>query len=217
MTTPETSWSETLIAAGMEPELAKAFDLIELRTPDSRAVSDLIVALLNVRDDVEGLKSDLSSVLERMTKLEEAESALVQILGEQIVELRKMGRQYETHSSETKRSLEDLTTKVDALNAVVRNDRKVIEQLDAKTELIIVTQRQHGKDIAKLQKDVAVLQSDVAELKGDVAELKGDVAELKGDVAELKGDVAELKGDVAELKGGMAEVLAWVRTQRDAE
>ena len=217
MATPDTSWSEILTSAGMEPGLAKAFDLIELRTPDARAVTELTVALLNMRSDVEGLKSELESVHERMTKLEEAESALVQVLGEQIIELRKMERRHETHASETKRSLEDLTTKVDALNAVVRNDRKVLEQLDAKTELIIVTQRQHSKDIANLKTDVAELKTDVAELKGDVANLKTDVAELKGDVAELKGDVAELKGDVAELKGGMTEVLAWIRTQRDAE
>ena len=173
MTTPDTSWSEILISAGMEPELAKAFDLIQLSTTDARAVTELTVALLNVRSDVEGLKSELESVLDQMTKLEEAESALVHVLGEQIVELRKLGRQHETHAGETKRSLDELTTKVDALNAVVRNDRKVLEQLDAKTELIIVTQRQHSKDIANLKTDV----------KGDVANLKTDVAELKTDVA----------------------------------
>ena len=164
MATPEASWSEILIAAGMEPDLAKAFDLIELRTPDARRVGDLTFALLSVRDDVEWLKRELQSAVERLSKLEEAESALVHILGEQIVELRKLGRQFESHSSDTKRSLEDLTTKVDALNAVVRNDRKVLEQLDAKAEMIIVNQRQHGKDIAKLQKDAAELKGGMAEV-----------------------------------------------------
>lgn len=206
MTTLEMSWSEILQAAGMEPGLAKAFDLIELRTPDARKVTDLTIALLSVREDVDSLKADLHATLERLSKLEEAESALVQILGEQIVELRKMGRQYETHSRETKKVLDELTTKVDALNAVTRNDRQAIERMDSKLEMVVVTQRQHGKDIARLQTDVSKLQT-------DVAEIKSDVAELKGDVAELKGDVAELKGDVVELKGGMVEVLAWVRAQ----
>ena len=64
------TWSEILRAAGMEPELAAAFDLIELRTPNARTVTDLIAALTTVHGDVEGMQGEISSVHERLTALE---------------------------------------------------------------------------------------------------------------------------------------------------
>ena len=123
------SWSETLIAAGMEPELAKAFDLIELRTPDARTVSDLTVALLRVHDDVESLKSELESALERMANLESSQSALAQLLGELILELRTLRRHIDDR-------FDALTNNVEALNGVVAGNGKAIQRLDASLEVL---------------------------------------------------------------------------------
>ncbi len=97
MTTPDTSWSEILINAGMEPELAKAFDLIELRTPDSRAVIDLaMVELPRVHDDLKSMKSTLESVSERMANLEAGHNDLIQLANEALLEMRALRRRFES-------------------------------------------------------------------------------------------------------------------------
>ena len=95
------TWSEILQAAGMEPELAAAFDLIELRTPSARTVTDLIAALTTVHGDVEGMQGEISSVHERLTALEETDSSLAHLLGEILVELRVLQRRTGEHFPRT--------------------------------------------------------------------------------------------------------------------
>ena len=95
------TWSEILRVAGMEPELAAAFDLIELRTPNACAVTDLIAALTTVHSDVDGLQAEISSVHERLTALEETDSSLAHLLGEILVELRVLQRRTGEHFPRT--------------------------------------------------------------------------------------------------------------------
>ncbi len=196
MTTPETSWSEILINAGMEPELAKAFDLIELRTPDARAVKDLTIALLSVRSDVEGLKSELESAVERLTKLEEAESALVHLLGEQIVELRKLQSQINSR-------FDGLNVKLDALNGVVGGNRKAIDRLDASLEVL------HAK--------VRGVDSKLQEVDEQVRGVDSKLQEVDERVQRVADTQREQGESIDELRGEVTEILAWVRTQRDSE
>ena len=202
MTTSDISWSETLIAAGMEPELAKAFDLIELRTPDARAVTELTVALLNVRSDVEWLKSELGSALAQLTKLEEAESALVHLLGEQIVELRKMQYHFDSR-------FDDLASRVDALNGVVGGNRKAIDRLDASLEVLHAKVRAVDVKLQEVDGRVTKVQADVTKVQADVTKVQAGVTKVQAGVTEVQADVTELRSD-------MTEVLAWVRTQRDS-
>ena len=181
------TWSEILRAAGMEPELAAAFDLIELRTPSARTVTDLIAALTTVHGDVEGMQGEISSVHERLTALEETDSSLAHLLGEILVELRVLQRRTGEHFPRTEQRLDALTERVDALTTLVdaltviaRGNRESIDRL----ERIVV---QHGAAIAQLRRELE----------------------------ELRGEVAELRGEVAELREPVGEILAWVRTQRD--
>ena len=178
----------------MEPELAAAFDLIELRTPNARTVTDLIAALTTVHGDVEGLQGEISSVHERLTALEETDSSLAHLLGEILVELRVLQRRTGEHFPRTEHRLDTLTERVDALTTLVdaltviaRGNRESIDRM----ERIVA---QHGRALVAL---------------------RGEVAELRGEVAGLRGEVAELRGEVAGLREPVGEILAWVRTQRD--
>ena len=124
------TWSEILRAAGMEPELAAAFDLIELRTPNARTVTDLIAALTTVHGDVEGLQGEISSVHERLTALEETDRSLAHLLGEILVELRVLQRRTGEHFPRTERRLDSLTELVDALANIARGNRQTIDRLE---------------------------------------------------------------------------------------
>ena len=185
MATPEASWSKTLIAAGMEPQLAKAFDLIQLRTPDAHTVSDLTVALLRVHDDVESLKSQLESVLERMSSLESSQSALAQLLGELILELRTLRRHIDDR-------FDALTDNVEALNGVVAGNRKAIERLDASLE---------------------VLHAKVREVDRKAQGIQG----IDERVQSVEERVQRVEKTQIQQGEAITEILAWVRTQRDAE
>ena len=181
------TWSEILRAAGMEPELAAAFDLIELRTPNARTDTDLIAALTTVHGDIEGLQGEISSVHERLTALEETDSSLAHLLGEILVELRVLQRRTGEHFPRTERRLDTLSERVDAVTNIARGNRQAIDRLELTA----------------------------AQLRGEVAELRGEVAELRREVAELRREVAGLRGEVEELREPVGEILAWVRTQRD--
>ena len=124
------TWSEILRAAGMEPELAAAFDLIELRTPNARTITDLIAALTTVHGDVDGLQGEISSVHERLTALEETDSSLAHLLGEILVELRVLQRRTAEHFPRTEQRLDSLTELVDALANIARGNRQTIDRLE---------------------------------------------------------------------------------------
>ncbi len=130
MTSPEMRWSEILRAAGMEPELAAAFDLIERRTPNARTVTDLIAALTTVHSDVEGLQGEINSVHERLTALEETDSSLAHLLGEILVELRVLQRRTGEHFPRTERRFDTLSESVDALTNIARGNRQAIDRLE---------------------------------------------------------------------------------------
>ena len=164
----------------MEPELAAAFDLIELRTPNARTVTDLIAALTTVHGDVEGMQGEISSVHERLTALEETDSSLAHLLGEILVELRVLQRRTGEHFPRTERRLDALTERVDALTTLV--------------DALTVIARGNRESIDRLERIVAQHGRALVALRGEVAELRGEVAELRGEVAELRGEVAELRG-----------------------
>ena len=202
MTTPEMSWSETLIAAGMEPELAKAFDLIELRTPDSRAVSDITVALLRVHEDVESLKSELESVLERMANLESSQSALAQLLGELILELRTLRRHIDDR-------FDALTNNVEALNGVVAGNGKAIQRLDASLEVLHAKVREVDRKAEGIDERVRSVEERVQGIDERVQRVEERVQGIDERVQRVE-ETQNQQGEA------LAEILAWVRTQRDA-
>ena len=206
----------------MEPELAKAFDLIELRTPDARAVTELTVSLLNLRSDVGWLRSEFEAVLERMTSLEEAQSALASILGEQIVELRKM--------QDRIGKLDSMDVKLDALNGVVGGNHKAIGRLDASLEVLHAKVRRVDErvqvideKVRRVDERVQVIDEKVQEVDERVQVIDEKVQEVadtqreQGEsINELRRDVSELQDGMSELHEGMSELLVWVRTQGDS-
>ena len=201
MTSPEMTWSEILRAAGMEPELAAAFDLIELRTPNARTVTDLIAALTTVHGDVEGMQGEISSVHERLTALEETDSSLAHLLGEILVELRVLQRRTGEHFPRTEQRLDTLTERVDALTTLV--------------DALTVIARGNRESIDRLERIVVQHGAAIAQLRRELEELRGEVAELRDEVAGLRGEIAELRGEATEQRQEVREILAWVRTQRE--
>ena len=143
----------------MEPELAAAFDLIELRTPNARTVTDLIAALTTVHGDVEGMQGEISSVHERLTALEETDSSLAHLLGEILVELRVLQRRTGEHFPRTEQRLDALTERVDALTTLV--------------DALTVIARGNRESIDRLERIVAQHGRALVALRGEVAELRG--------------------------------------------
>ena len=186
----------------MEPELAKAFDLIELRTPDSRAVSDITVALLRVREDVESLKSELESVLERMANLESSQSALAQLLGELILELRTLRRHIDDR-------FDALTNNVEALNGVVAGNGKAIQRLDASLEVL------HAK-VREVDRKADGIDERVQRVEERVQGIDERVQRVEERVQGIDERVQRVEETQNQQGEALAEILAWVRTQRDA-
>ena len=195
------TWSEILRAAGMEPELAAAFDLIELRTPNARTVTDLIAALTTVHGDVEGMQGEISSVHERLTALEETDSSLAHLLGEILVELRVLQRRTGEHFPRTEQRLDALTERVDALTTLV--------------DALTVIARGNRESIDRLERIVAQHGRALVALRGEAAELRGEVAAARRGRGTARDGRGTARRRSRRLREPVGEILAWVRTQRD--
>ena len=72
-------------------------------------------------------------------------------------------------------------------------ERKLLEQILKKVNIV-------GDDVASVKKDVGVLKEDVGVLKEEVKELREDVEVLKEDVEVLKTDVNVLQKKVTKIE-----------------
>lgn len=72
-------------------------------------------------------------------------------------------------------------------------ERKLLEQILEKVNIV-------GDDVASVKKDVGVLKEDVGVLKEEVKELREDVEVLKEDVGVLKTDVNVLQKKVTKIE-----------------
>ncbi|MGN0272293.1 MAG: hypothetical protein ACI4DL_05980 [Lachnospiraceae bacterium] len=72
-------------------------------------------------------------------------------------------------------------------------ERKLLEQILEKVNIV-------GDDVASVKKDVGVLKEDVGVLKEEVKELREDVEVLKEDVEVLKTDVNVLQKKVTKIE-----------------
>jgi DNA repair exonuclease SbcCD ATPase subunit len=121
----------------------------------------------------------------------------------------------------------DLTDRLDATNARLRATADTLgqnvgatqKQIDARTEVILVAQKEAQKtqsaENAKLAQQQQAAEQKIGAVSNDVANVKTDVGGVKTDVATTRSDLEAAKAEMRSMKGDEGVMSGLIATNHD--